>query len=367
MRLSSLRLIVRRILVEGKVEDLATKNPDIDVVALATTDPSSTKKYLPWMIRQVKMGLDPSEVASVIKKFDENAQRLRQKDVNSYATLDELTAALAELPERTKVRKTDVVPTDSAVIYEDADQVVVRPDSKKACNLYGSSTWCITKLDQAHFENYSSNNVVHYFILKRKKVVNDPFSKVAISFQRGLKNEVIKTDINDANNEFLSEEETSKHVRNFSKILKVCEGDAVTRPMGMLAKLMNGTATEKEIRKLYDEAGDDEGGKKTKRLIAHAKNAPVEVLVSLSKDKDVYIRRYVAANPSAPIELLVSLLKNEDVYVRRCVATNPSAPVEVLVSLLKDEDVYVRECAKDNLSSRKQNENLVRQYVRLCL
>ena len=75
----------------------------------------------------------------------------------------------------------------------------------------------------------------------------------------------------------------------------------------------------------------------------------------------------VASNRSAPAEALSALAKDEDEYVRGYVASNLSTPAEALSALAKDEDEYVRGCASENLAKREQNENLVRQFVRLCL
>src|SRR5271157_5512204 len=235
MRLSSLHSFIRHILVEGKVDDLQAKNPDIDVRALSASDPSSTKKYLVWMINQVKAGHDEEEVSATIKLFDANVQRLQQKDINSYADLDDLVSVLSSLPEKSKTKEKKAIKSEGSVkVYEDRDQVVIRPDTKPAVQQYGSGTkWCITQAKESHYETYSGNNVVFYFVISKTRLQDDPLSKVAISIQRGLKNEIIEIKFWDAEDVLLEQVD----LPNFDRILKICEQDAVKRPMGILAKL----------------------------------------------------------------------------------------------------------------------------------
>ena len=412
MRLSSLRLVIRRILIEGKVDDLQAKHPDIDVRSLSVADPSSTKKYLPWMIKQVAVGVDEEEVSRLVKAFDANAQRLSKKDINAYVNVDDLGAALAALPEKSRTKeKRSIKETGSAKVYEDADQVVIRPDTKAAVQQYGSGTkWCITQAKKSHYETYSSSNVVFYFVISK----SDPGSKIAISIQRGLKNEILKTELFDATDESLSVKEASKHIKNFVKILQICKQDAVARPMGFFAKLKNGTASSAEIIDAL-KAGADVNARKeiansestptevlstlardededVRMNVARNTSAPAEVLLALSKDKSVGVRMYGAGNPSAPAEVLLTLAKDKDVNVRMDVALNTSTPVEVLLTLAKDgdadvrmyvagntsapaevlltltkdRDAGVRQYASENLAKRKQNEGLIREFVRLC-
>ena len=306
--LSSLRSVIRRILVESKVDDLQAKNPDVDVRALSASDPSPTKKYLGWMIKQVKSGVDEEEVTALVKAFDANAQRLDQKDINAYTDVDELGAALSALSEKSKSQEKRSVKQEGSVkLYEDDESVVVRLDTKKAVQQYGSGTrWCITQEKESHYETYSSNNVVFYFVISKTRPQSDPLSKVAISIQRGLKNEILKTELFDATDKTLSVEEVSERIGNFTEILKICEQDAVTRPMGSLAKLKNGMATEEEIEALY--VGADV---QTRKLIAQSEKTPARLLMILAKDEYANVRGYVAMNPSTPAEVLSALANDK--------------------------------------------------------
>lgn len=60
-------------LVEGKVDDLADKNPDVPVREYAAKDPTPTKKFLPWLIGQHKQGnvsVDHPDLESTLSEFD---------------------------------------------------------------------------------------------------------------------------------------------------------------------------------------------------------------------------------------------------------------------------------------------------------
>ena len=46
--------------------------------------------------------------------------------------------------------------------------------------------------------------------------------------------------------------------------------------------------------------------------------------------------------------------KDKEVEIREAVAENPETPTEVLVTLAKDEDIFVRDCAEMGLSNRKK-------------
>ena len=357
------------LLVEGRIDDLQAKNPDIDVRALADMDPSSTKKYLVWMVKQSKAGADTEKIGSIVKKFDASSQRLKIKDINAYADVEALKSALGELPEKSRTKEKKVAKeTGAEKVYEDDEQVVVRPDTKAATQSYGSGTkWCITQSDESHYEDYTTNNVLFYFILNKTKSRDDPFSKVAVSIQRGLENEILKTDLFDAKDRTLSAENASKHVKDFDKIFAICEADAVKRPMCFYAKLKNGSATSEEIVAVLEGNPD----KETRTAIAMNTSTPVKVLSALSKDENALVRRAVARNTSTPIEVLYALSRDNELNVRQYVANNTSTPVEVLYALSKDRDLGIRQAVAVNASApadvlsvlSRDKDAFVRQYV----
>lgn len=59
-----------------------------------------------------------------------------------------------------------------------------------------------------------------------------------------------------------------------------------------------------------------------KRKLAVGLNTPKEVLTTLSKDEDWYIRSYISRNPNTPKEILDELAKDKMWVVRRGLKPN---------------------------------------------
>ena len=68
--------------------------------------------------------------------------------------------------------------------------------------------------------------------------------------------------------------------------------------------------------------------------LAHDPNTPPKVLIALSKDNDVYVRRGVAKNPNTPPETLIALSKDEYYGVREAAMNNPNCPIELKVEYI---------------------------------
>jgi len=75
-------------LVEGKVDDLAEKNPGVPVREYAAKDPTPTKKFLPWLIGQHKQGnvsIDHPDLESTLGGFDKYKHLHGIQDHNKYS------------------------------------------------------------------------------------------------------------------------------------------------------------------------------------------------------------------------------------------------------------------------------------------
>ena len=75
---------------------------------------------------------------------------------------------------------------------------------------------------------------------------------------------------------------------------------------------------------------------------ARNRNTPIDVLISLSVDKDSDVRRGVSRNQNTSIDILEKLALDEDEYVRGDVAKNTNTPIVGLKKLEEDRDTYVR-------------------------
>ncbi len=113
---------------------------------------------------------------------------------------------------------------------------------------------------------------------------------------------------------------------------------------------------------------DKEGGEIMKELLvklskakdmgarwAVAKNphTPKEILLKLSKDPINLVRALCATNPNTPKEALEKFIDDEKI-VRDGLSGNPSTPIKHLKILAKDKDKMVRLRVAENPSSTKE-------------
>lgn len=179
------------IIVESRLTDVQAEFPEVDVEYLSENDPSGSNKYLRWMAKQYvankhKMRIE-KRITDAVKQFHKSIPLLKKKDINAYATLDELTTALALAPEATKTATKKLAKVEGAeVIYTDDDVNIYYIKSKAACQQYGRGTkWCITTDSDApeeqHWESYTNSGILFYYII-RKEPKLDRFDKVAVAY-----------------------------------------------------------------------------------------------------------------------------------------------------------------------------------------
>ena len=208
------------LLLEGKKEKLIDKYKDSPTFVdapellgkLIDGDPSATKKYSEWMIKQM-IGLgDPSTYSiadnvnhfiDLIKKFHKsitsitpedidraegisslvNADKVKSgpKDINKYDSIWGLQAVLSVVDRRqVEKEKESQVKGEAEKIYEDDRFLIVQPYSHGASCYYGAGTkWCTTSKDSSsYFDKYTSGGNLFYIIDKKSQ--NNVFGKMAI-------------------------------------------------------------------------------------------------------------------------------------------------------------------------------------------
>ena len=208
------------ILLEGKKERLVDKYKDENTFEGATDlleklidgDPSSTKKYAEWMIKQM-IGLGNPQTYSVadnvnlfidlISDFHKSATSITPedieyadsisslvnkdkiksgpKDINKYDSIWALQAVLNGVRKR-KIQKEKEAEIKKEVnkIYEDDTYLIVQPETHGASCYYGANTkWCTTsKDDTRYFDKYTDEGDLYYIIDKRS--ANSTFGKMAL-------------------------------------------------------------------------------------------------------------------------------------------------------------------------------------------
>jgi hypothetical protein len=188
----------------AKKKDLKEQNPKfvIDLVEiLAKNDPSSTNKYLPFMVKQAESWVDWlkeelksntfKEMFDIVKEFEElsNKNLLENKDIYAYGSNQEIvdTIKLA----REKVTKSQVKKFETITVHEDDRFVVLQPLTSRSSNVYGKSTkWCVSS-DQndfkKYFNQYTENGVLVFVIdksIKEEQTRDNIFSKVAFHYDK---------------------------------------------------------------------------------------------------------------------------------------------------------------------------------------
>jgi hypothetical protein len=208
MKKSLLREFIAVLLVEAKADTIKEKwkkklfagssltDGDVDTIIdhLNDHDPSPTKRYLEWMAKQMAAyvkdeedndggwnGDLKSDWWAVVERFDKARETMEQKDINAYASVDELRAALAQKPTHSKSQLKKQTKLDGAVkLLEDEDHLFIYVTSKDAAVNYGSGTkWCITSKTERHFEKYDERGVRFYFLFQKKRPSTDPRHKIA--------------------------------------------------------------------------------------------------------------------------------------------------------------------------------------------
>ena len=195
------------LIIEGRVEDVFNKHlkdnkygfktPESindmyrDGIVPGSANINPNHKYLDWIVdRWLKTILDNPEVPvsnketveeiiQAVSDFDRIQNRLEQKDLYQYASLEELFKALNAADSKPRREVSDR--EDSEKVYESDRYVVMVPETKEASCYYGAGTkWCTAQTDRDYFTNYKRSGEL-YYIIDKTKPTSDPFYKVALN------------------------------------------------------------------------------------------------------------------------------------------------------------------------------------------
>jgi hypothetical protein len=175
-----MRNVIKKILLEGRIEDMKKRYPEHEdtVDFFVNNDPSNNNKYLQWMMKQVvKNGEERGFVLSLTKHFNKNIQRLQKKDINQYKTLKQLQDALSTLGTSKSQMKKKVKREGAKVLYEDDTMLVLKPLNHQASCQYGTNTkWCLAMKENDKFFNYYTRTGSRYAgidWIESKEIVKD--------------------------------------------------------------------------------------------------------------------------------------------------------------------------------------------------
>ena len=204
-------LTEEQLLAEGRLEDAKKKYPGLHpdaIDALSARDPSGKNKYLMWASKQLNKKIleyiartdrhgnevDHDEfypvvrgIARTIEAFHKNVQRLKNRDINSYISVehvDEVLDALGLSLRQQKSKKREIAQEDSTNIEETDEFWMIRPDSVEASCYYGRATrWCISATkSQNYFNQYTNDGKTFYMVMLKHLDDDDDGKKMALVY-----------------------------------------------------------------------------------------------------------------------------------------------------------------------------------------
>jgi hypothetical protein len=334
-----LRSFVQKVLLEGRIDDLEARFPDVDVAYLATIDPTPQKKYIEWIVKQINgdsTNHNLQRVKNLITLFHKNNQRFQNKDIYSYNTVDELENVVNDvIAKKTSKERRFEKKRGSDTIYEDNEITVVFIGSRESCQIYGAgSKWCITMKDMMYYEHYNAENTVFYFVL-RKQPKKDDFDKIALSVERDHDNNVTAVFYYDEKDIITDLGEISEHISNIRVINRIIVSDAAVKAKTLYAKLNDGETSRDEELSIIKSVPD------VARFAS--KFSDPKIISMLANDDNDWVKLNLAENPKAPSEVLDALSRNnsENQDIQCAIIENPNTSPETLDRLSLSDDVSI--------------------------
>jgi hypothetical protein len=233
-----------QLLAEGRLEDAKKKYPQIDplwIDRLSERDPSGNNKYLMWAAKQFAQITEPwvkkhresgeekiphhiaDEIyqayrvsGDAIEKFHANYQRLKNKDINAYKTIDDVLSAIRRLglsQKQKRRKKRERAREGSTGLLENDDFWMIRPDTTEASCYYGQGTkWCISATHaRNYFESYTNEGKTFYMIMLKGLDEDDDGRKMALVYNRD-QSDTEPEEIYDAPDDSIDESDFLEHI-----------------------------------------------------------------------------------------------------------------------------------------------------------
>ncbi len=179
MKFKLKELLESTILLEGRKEDTIKKYGEEHkefIEQMSDLDPSGNNKYLDWMVK-TSLGKNQDTnipmadtVVKVVKDFHRLLSRIKNKDINSYKSLDELRSIVDKASSEEEESK---VSKQAKKVFENDDVVIYAPLTVQASCKYGAgSKWCIAGKSNtgdlnSYFDDYSKHSNFYFLINKK--------------------------------------------------------------------------------------------------------------------------------------------------------------------------------------------------------
>lgn len=358
----------------ARIDNVKLKYPNIaeHIDDLKYGDPSGNDKYLEWMARQLNEGFRKEDIIPTVNFFHKHLNKFENKDINQYKNLKELEDIVKKIDQAGSLSENKKKSKEGGVkIWENPNYVLIRLDTKDACQIYGAGTrWCITMTDANYYEAYKSENSIIYMLVS-KVPQNNVYDKVAFQYDRGINNEILNLHTFTSDDEEIDPYE----IDVYPAIKGLMESDVVNQPMDLLAKYNYGLMSEAEELDFFnsgDAYASDLIATKTKSPILQlelAKNGNKSIIDSLITNVNlnheaqlVLLNRcnktsecqYLAENPSITPEVQKYLFdrgaKDTNRVIIYGLAINPKLAPEIQQMIFDYNDAYIIEYMAENPS-----------------
>lgn len=332
---------VRSVIIEGKIDDLKTKNPTLSS-EIDQLSSSIKLKYMSWAVNQLKLNSSVKELSSAIESFDQNIQRVKNADINAYKTLSDLKDHLSSLGSSTTSTKHNVKSSGAEKIFSDDTHILMFIRTKSASVCYGAGTkWCISaKGLENRWKDYTDDNSVFYFLINKQLPSSDVLYKVAIAITRDPDDNqaILKVDEYSANDKKL------KSIPDYmQKYIDMAIADSLKREsLSELILFRQNKVTSKE--KAVNSIRQTHPAKRGALFFyLHRK----EWLAEFINDDDPNLRWMTSMY--IPVSYLPQMMKDKSYSVRLEVVKRIEP--KYLVHMLNDEHEIINHLAKERLSS----------------
>jgi len=148
------------LILEGKQELLAKYGNKISPEIFSNIYnqiPEKLKGYGDWIFKNVLIdkNIDVHRVIQSVEIFNKykNANKIENKDINFYDTLEDLESVISSAKE---IKSKSEKEYDAKVFYENNDYKVIVPLTHEASRHYGTGThWCTATSNPQNFINYT--------------------------------------------------------------------------------------------------------------------------------------------------------------------------------------------------------------------
>jgi HEAT repeat protein len=344
------------LMIEAKVDDLTAKHPEHAeaIRAYNNADPTPTKKFLPWLVKQHIAGNvtpDDARLGSTLKHFDKVKHTLDNKDHSSYhyndlanAVGDRVKAKMEQEGKKGAVETIHSEPktgiTAQHIKTKEASQDLYGGGSerggKEGCAR--GTNWCVSARSGGNlfgqWVHYGPMYTIHNPHDDNAPYAVHPFHNGGTITSRHNNGDEQHHDVLAKNPQL--KDAFNSILKHSSKIIDKTlndEGDEHVRA----AAIQHPSITPEHITK----ALDDNSARVRSVAITHPKATPEHITKALY-DGYSNVRYAAITHPKATPEHITKALGDENSSVRYAAITHPKATPEHITKALGDEDYEVR-------------------------